>query len=315
MDRNKAEIVKLLKIQNKILPSVSTIRRALIAIEFCEIKLIFENWTRCRVKIQRGDWISVDGKALCGTAESKHKETTIVSMFRIRDNLVLASDKVKQKSNEIPIVQKLIEYFIGKDVLIVADALHCQKETVKKIVKKESKYVIQVKKNQKKLYRKVKFIAEYLPSISENSVTEKNRGRLETRIATVHNLNLDLQHDNWDDLKHIVCIKRTTEYKGKTTYETAYFITNAELDAMQFNIGIRGHWRIENSLHYVKDVTMREDALRIKKGNAPQNFSVIRSFILNLLRLNGFNTILSTFRRISSKFEDILGLFSLQPLK
>lgn len=295
----------------KRLPSTSTIRRILMNILWCELEKILRKWIIKRTKIERGCCISLDGKAICGTSTIKHKETTIVSMYNTDRYIVLRSEKVVEKSNEIPIVQKLISLVKETGIYFVADAMHCQKETVKKVANKHNLYMFQVKNNQKTLFKKCKFIGEHTPSTSTDTIQEKNRGRLETRTASVHNLYLDIQYDGWQDLKHIIRIKRTVEEKGKTSEEIAYFITNADLHASEFNKKIRAHWRIENSLHYIKDVTLKEDRLRIRTGQAPQNMSIIRTFILNLLRLNGETKIASAIRRIASDFVKLINLICL----
>ena len=207
--------------------------------------------------------------------------------------------KVDDKSNEIPKVQELIEKFPAKNVIFRMDALHCQKKTIKKILKKDSFYVLQVKSNQKTLLKKIKFICEHSSIISSNISEEKNRGRCEKREAAVYEEALDLKH-YWDDLKFIIKVKRVVKHNtGKKSKETAYFITNLDEDAAFFNKGIRGHWGIENSLHYVKDVVFKEDRLRIRTKMAPQNMSLLRTWVINLLRLNGYSEIKKATRLLS----------------
>jgi predicted transposase YbfD/YdcC len=122
---------------------------------------------------------------------------------------------------------------------------------------------------------------------------------------------------DWHGLKSIIRVKRTIEYtggkrKGKVYRETAYYISSlpASTKAKIFNRGIRSHWRIENSLHYVKDKTFGEDACRIRTGNAPENMSVIRNIVLNIFRENSFQNIAQAIRLVSNEIRQMYELIT-----
>jgi len=158
--RNRGELISVFKPKDDRLPSFSTIRRVMGKIDFEELCKIFEEWASNNISIKKKDWISLDGKSISGTfPEESHKFVNLVSLFCIDKKLVFSVGKVDDKSNEIPKVQELIEKSPITKVVYRADALHCQTKTVKAILKKESFYVLQVKENQKFLFRKVKFIA------------------------------------------------------------------------------------------------------------------------------------------------------------
>ena len=301
--RNKEELIFVFKPKKSRLPSFSTIRRVMGDIDFDELCNIFEEWAKDNIAIKKREWISLDGKAISGTfPEEAHKFVNLVSLFCVDKKQVFSVGKVEDKSNEIPKVQELIQKFPGKRVIFRMDAMHCQKKTIKTILKKESYYVLQVKENQKFLFKKVKFIAEHLPAISSDITEEKNKGRLEKREVTLHKECLDLKNYGWNGLKFIVKVKRNVEHKsGKISEETAYFITNLNERASFFNKGIRNHWRIENSLHYVKDVTFNEDRLKIRSGSAPQNMALLRTFVLNIFRQNGYSNIKQTTRLLAGR--------------
>ena len=113
----------------------------------------------------------------------------------------------------------------------------------------------------------------------------------------------------WDMLRYIIQVIRTVKNKnGKTSEETAYFITNLRESAKFFNKGIRNHWRIENSLHYIKDVVFKEDSLKIRSGMAPQNFSLLRSFVMNVLRKNGYENIIQATRLLALNIGAMMAL-------
>lgn len=303
--KNSTDLIKLFKPKKKRLPSFSTIRRVMNEINFTELCDIFEKWAKAHIEINEKDWISLDGKAIKGTMpEKEHELVNLVSLFCLNKKQVFSMGKVDDKSNEIPKVQELIEKFPAENVIFRMDALHTQKKTIKKILKKKSFYVLEVKNNQKKLLKKVKFIAKHLPVISSDFTKEKNRGRFEKREVAVHKEALDLKY-YWDDLKFIIKVKRVVKQNtGKKSKETAYFITNLDEDAAFFNKGIRDHWKIE-SFHYIKDVVFNENRSRIRTRMSPQNMSLLRTWVINLLRLNGYSEIKKATRLLSGNIKQM----------
>lgn len=110
-----------------------------------------------------------------------------------------------------------------------------------------------------------------------------------------------IETSQWVGVKQIVKVERVTftHKKDLPSLDTSYFISSVTLEADAYNKGIRSHWSIENSLHYVKDVTFNEDASRIRTGNAPTNFSIIRNISINLLRRMKYNSFPQAIRMIS----------------
>jgi predicted transposase YbfD/YdcC len=308
IEKNKKELIELLKPKKNRLPSFSTIRRVMKSVNFDELCVLFERWAKIHIRIKEKEWISIDGKAIRGTLSDDEKRfVNLVSLFCVEKKQVFSMGKVDDKSNEIPKVQELIEKFPVKKVIYRMDAMHCQKKTVKKILKKDSFYVLQVKENQEKLLKKIKFICKYFPIISSNITKEKNRGRLEKREVCVYKEGLDLKHE-WSDIKQVIKVRRTVKNKDEKSEETAFFITNLSEKASFFNKGIRGHWRIENSLHYIKDVVLNEDRSRIRTGSAPQNMSLLRTLVINIFRLKGYSRIKQATRLISGNVKLMLSL-------
>ena len=308
--RNREELICIFKPKEDNLPSYSTIRRVMGKTDFNELCSIFEKWAVNNITIKEKEWISLDGKSISGTfPEKAHKFVNLVSLFCVDKKLVFSVGKVDNKSNEIPKVQELIKKSPLTKVIFITDAMHCQTKTISEIIKKESSYVLQVKENQKFLFKKVKFIAEHLPAISSDITEEKNRGRLEKREVTLHKECLDLKHYGWKNIKFVVKVKRTVKHKsGKISKETAYFITNLREKASVFNKGIRSHWRIENSLHYIKDVTFNEDRLKIRSGSAPENMALLRTFVLNIFRKNKYVDIKQTIRLLAGRIPLMVSL-------
>lgn len=159
--KHKQELIKLFKPKNDRLPSFQTIARILENIDFDELTMVFHRWASSRVVIKKSEWCSLDGKAIGGTVKNPHNRhqqfTSLVSVFASKQKQVLAAGKVElSKKSEIETVKQLIEMLDLKGVVFSLDALHCQKDTVKTIVKSKNHYVIGVKGNQKSLHNQVK---------------------------------------------------------------------------------------------------------------------------------------------------------------
>lgn len=161
IEKHKQELIKLFKPKNDRLPSFQTIARILENVNFDKLTRVFYRWASSRVAIKKTEWCSLDGKAIGGTVKNPHNRnqqfTSLVSVFASKQKQVLATGKVELgKKSEIATAKQLIEMLDLKGVVLSLDALHCQKDTVKTIVKSKNHYVIGVKGNQKKLYSQVK---------------------------------------------------------------------------------------------------------------------------------------------------------------
>lgn len=158
IERNRKDLLELLKPKNNKLPSFQTISRILINLDFNKLNKLFSEWSKDY--IEKDNWYAMDGKGISGTVKNpqdKYQEyTNLVSIFSSNNKQVLTVGKVKDKSNEIPCVKELIKLLDLEGVIFTLDALHCQKETVKIIKESNNDYVIGLKGNQKTLFEKVK---------------------------------------------------------------------------------------------------------------------------------------------------------------
>lgn len=159
--RNQEDLVKTLKPKKCRLPSRQTIGRSLQNVDFDQLTEVFYQWAINYVSIVDKDWISIDGKAIGSTVshvrDPLQKFVSLVSVFASRQRQVIKAGKIlNHKESEIPKVKELIKALDLSGVIFTLDALHCQKETVKTIVKTGNDYCIGVKGNQKKLYRQIK---------------------------------------------------------------------------------------------------------------------------------------------------------------
>ena len=181
--------------------------------------------------------------------------------------------------------------------------LYTVKKTVEVIIKSCSHYVIGVKKNQLKLYRHIKGLTSQTP-VSSFCDIEFNKGRLERRVVRVFNLSPEIT-SVWKGAKQAIWIEREVRRNKRTTKETAYYISSFKGLAELYCYGIRSHWSIENSLHWVKDVCFKEDLSKIRTQNAPSNLSTLRNCVLNILRKNGRNDITKNIRLLANNIKDL----------
>ena len=136
---------------------------------------------------------------------------------------------------------------------------------------------------------------------------ERNRGREEKRIVKVYAASISIQKD-WPHAQSVVHVERTTLRNGKNTTTESFYLSSLKFSAKQMAAGIRSHWRIENELHYVKDVVAREDAIRVKHPNAAAVLAIIRNAMLNIFRINGYTSIKSAIRYYGGNLNFLLNL-------
>jgi predicted transposase YbfD/YdcC len=177
------------------------------------------------------------------------------------------------------------------------------KKTTEVIIDSKNDYVIGVKKNQPTLYHQLETILSDRQNHSSSYITmERNRGRIELRNVMVSNF-IDPISKDWKGVQQIVAVHRIVTCKGKRSEEMAYFISSRNESACFHMEAIRSHWQIENSLHYVKDVTQKEDASKIRTGNAPTIISTIRNIAINLFRKNNYTNIAEAMRLVCNDIQ------------
>ncbi|EDX77277.1 Transposase, IS4 family protein [Coleofasciculus chthonoplastes PCC 7420] len=188
------------------------------------------------------------------------------------------------------------------------------KKTVQLIIEGGNDYVIAVKGNQKRLHEQIKLTTEQRLPVSLDITTERRSDRITTRSVSVFDDLSGISYD-WEGLQRLVKVERFGTRAGKPYHQIVYYISSLTINAAQFAQGIRGHWGIENRLHWVKDVVLDEDNSRMRQGNAPANFSIIRSLVLTILRYNGYSSITTGIRLISHNLEQIFQLIRNVPTR
>lgn len=240
------------------------------------------------------DMIAVDGKTLRRTYQKKGSKEPIhmVSAFAARQRLVLGQVKVADKSNEIVAIPALLKMLSIEGAIVTVDAMGCQRDIAQQILDQKADYVLALKGNQGTLREDVEVFADEQKAngfkdtkVTQETTVDGDHGRIETRTCTVfHDVGWLQERHNWPGLKTVVMVESVRELNDKIERETRFYITSLVMLAHEIGPIIRGHWAIENSLHWVMDMIFRDDECRIRTQNAPANFTTIRHMAQNLLR-------------------------------
>jgi predicted transposase YbfD/YdcC len=218
----------------------------------------------------------------------------VVSAFATEARVVLGQEKIAEKSNEITAIPQLLELLDIKGHIITIDAMGCQYAIANNIVAKEGDYIFSLKGNQGTLHQDVRLYfdsAVHKNQLKMHTDYDKGHGRLETRTCSVSHDGQWLResHDKWTTINSIIKIEALREFSDptKNTQETRFYISSLnKVTPEAALLAIRQHWGIENSLHWVLDMSFNEDYSRIRKENAPHVMAIIRHVALNLLQQN-----------------------------
>jgi predicted transposase YbfD/YdcC len=262
------------------------------------------------------DVIAIDGKTVRRSFQKKGSKAPIhmVSAFAARQRLVLGQVKVAEKSNEIVAIPKLLDMLMIEGAIVTIDAMGCQRDIAKKILEKKADYVLALKGNQGSLRNDIEeFVTEQSANgfqecqISQHETVDGDHGRIETRKTTViHDVTWFQERHDWPGLQSVVMVESTREIGSKIETETRFYITSLVLLAALMGPIIRKHWAIENCLHWVMDMTFRDDECRVRTDNAPANFTTIKHMAHNLLRRAPGKDSLRLRRKVAAWDDDFL---------
>jgi len=271
------------------IPSDDTFNRVFSRLDPEQFECCFVDWVLNLVELTNGEVIPIDGKTLRGAkANGKKSPIHMVSAWASKNNIVLGQVKVSEKSNEITAIPKLLELIAIKGCVVTIDAMGCQENIAKAIIKQEADYILAVKENQKQLCQDIEDEFKFGKTIQTYTHEDIGHGRIETRkCSVINNFEFIQNQGKWAALKGIIKIESSREFKNSSKPKekaTRYYITSLEANAETLQKMIRLHWGIENKLHWCLDVAFSEDASRKRTGNAAQNFSVLSKIALNLLR-------------------------------
>ena len=278
------------------IPSRDCIRRVLCALKPEAFQRCFQSWMASLLNEDDDDkTVAIDGK----TMRRSHDQSRglgplhLVSAWASEHGLALGQVATEEKSNEITAIPALIDRIDVKGAIVTIDAMGCQKEIAKRIVDAKGDYVLAVKDNQPTLHQAIKelFSDERQGDLlkmphREHQTSDRGHGRKDERCYVLAKIPRDFPlSDQWPGIKAVGMAVRVTEKSdGTTSGDVRYFISSRYLSGKRFAQAVRGHWGIENSLHWVLDVTFDEDQGRTRDRHMADNLSWLRRFAISLLK-------------------------------
>ncbi|GAB6910182.1 putative H repeat-associated protein [Desulfosarcina cetonica] len=276
------------------IPSTDTFERVFALIDPKEFKICFMHWVKAISQLTKGEVIAVDGKTLRRSHDKSNGKAAIhmVSAWACANGIVLGQVKTEEKSNEITAIPELLKMLEIKGCIVTIDAMGCQKRICETIIEKEADYVLSLKGNHGHLHDDVQaYFQDFKQNEFKNAVFDYHEtidgehGRIEIRkYWTSSDISWLQGKENWRNLETICMVERERQFVDRTENETSYYIGSLASNAEKYSNATRSHWGVENSLHWVLDVSFNEDGSRIRKGNAPDNFAVLRHIALNLIK-------------------------------
>ena len=275
-------------------PSHDTLGAVLAALDPELFKACFTSWVE-GLREAEPDLVAVDGKTSRRThARSKGRGPLhLVSAWAARQRLVLGQEAVAGKSNEIAAIPRLLERLALEGALVTIDAIGCQTGIAGTILGRGGDYLLALKEDRPATFAEVEaFFADPPPGALDTfETTDGGHGRIEVRRhAVCHDvawLLSDRRHPGepaFPGLAMLGMVESETERDGEVGRERRYHLGSARLDAAAFARAARGHWGIENRLHWVLDVVFGDDLSRLRTGHGPANMAVVKHMAVNLLR-------------------------------
>ncbi|MGL5095955.1 MAG: ISAs1 family transposase, partial [Planctomycetia bacterium] len=279
------------------IPSRDCLRRILSTLKPKAFQECFQAWTAAAVKtVDDGSptLIAIDGKT-CRGSHDRGKglgPLHLVSAWAGKHGIALGQVATAEKSNEITAIPELLERLDLNNTVVTIDAMGCQKEIVKAVAEGGGTFVVTLKENQPKLYEAVAdFFEKHIEANFEelsyrcHETREAGHGRVEERAYYLAKIPNDFPcKKEWPEVKAVgYALRMTTHADGAESYETRYYVAGRYLSAETFAAAVRGHWSIE-AMHWVLDVTFREDEHRSRDRTLVENLSWLRRFAVTLLK-------------------------------
>ena len=315
---NKDWLAKRLKLPSGV-PSADTIGRLLVALKPSAFQSCFEDWINALSEQhidQDLDVIAIDGKALRCSHDSKSSlgPLFLVSAWAVQRGISLGQLATAEKSNEITAIPELLEQIDIECSVVTIDAAGCLKSIAAKIIEGKGDYVLALKGNQGNLYQAaMDFVIENMENgfadVAARTYTERINGHGRTDEITYYQIPVpqDLPgRELWKGLRTIgVAIRQSKSSRGETD-DVRYYISSLKPSVKQFAQCVRGHWAIENTLHWCLDVTFREDENRVRNRNLANNLAWLKRFAISLLKQVDGKESIAMKRRMAGWNSDFL---------
>jgi predicted transposase YbfD/YdcC len=285
------------------IPSHDTFNRLFAALDPKAFGQCFIDWTQSLRQALAKEIVALDGKALRRALDAGQSLKYVVSAWAEGNELVLGQWKVADKSNEITAVPELLRVLELAGCIVTVDAMGCQKKIAREIHEADADYVLALKGNQETVHEEVKtyldaaLLERAAPrpvgarlsigaaTLAVLETVDKDHGRIETRrYYQSAELAWFADRSKWEGLRSVGMVEATREVGGKTTKERRYYLSSLPLGVETLARAVRGHWGVENKLHWVLDVWFREDQSRARTGHAAENLATLRRLALNLLK-------------------------------
>ena len=291
------------------IPSHDTLGEVIAVLDPDLFKACFLTWVE-GLRESEPDRVAIDGKTSRRTHDRRkgREPLHLVSAWASRQRLVLGQEAVDDTSNEITAIPRLLERLALTGALVTIDAMGTQIEIAEAIRAGGGDYLLALKANRPATHADVElFFADPPPGALECCETlEGDHGRIERRRHTVcHDVAWLFSDRRYPDepvfpgLAMIGLVESEVERAGRVERERRYYVGSARLDAESFARAVRGHWEIENRLHWVLDVVFRDDLARLRTGHGPANMAVVKHMAVNLLGRARVNTSLKNRRKLA----------------
>jgi predicted transposase YbfD/YdcC len=290
--RRRDWLARFLDLDNGV-PSHDTFERVFDRLDPLALQRCLLSWLASICNTSGIGHIAIDGKTArrSGSPARGIQALHLVSAWAAEHSLTLGQIATAEKSNEITAIPRLLELLDLQGALVTIDAMGCQKAIAEKVVAGGGDYVLTVKANQRHLHEDVvDCLCAAMDDEDDRRETheyeeERGHGRVEKRWVTILRDPEGIRgREQWANLKVIGSCYAERTVAGKTSEEIRFFIGSRDMTAKEYGNVIRGHWQIENGLHWSLDVTFREDDSRIQKRNAGSNFALLRKVALSLLK-------------------------------
>ena len=268
------------------IPVHDTIARIISKVDPEALQRAFIKWMQATEQLTQGRVIAIDGKTLRGSYNRKNRQSAIhmVNAFSVANGVVIGQLKTDVKSNEITAIPELLNLLDIQGALVTIDAMGTQADIAHTIIDKGADFLLAVKGNQSALHQLVKETFSAAEADSAENVTqiEAQHGRKEYREYQAISAPKERIDAKWPTIQTFGKVISYRVHKGKGTLQTRYYISSAILTAEELAYAARGHWAVENQLHWVLDVTMNEDACQISKG--AENLARLRQATVNIIK-------------------------------